>query len=101
VGRGLLGRGRPVHVGCVAAAAEGYLISDQGLLNVALGSRHVADYHELVARVTSGDETLLHDQMLMGAAVVRYLSSASGVSVEVLAIPDPEIERAAGFVPTC
>jgi catechol 2,3-dioxygenase-like lactoylglutathione lyase family enzyme len=79
---------------------EGYRISDQGLLNVALGSRAVRDYRTLVSGIPEGtDEIVVHHEMEMGSAVVRYLTGPGGISVEVLAIPDPEIERAAGFRP--
>jgi catechol 2,3-dioxygenase-like lactoylglutathione lyase family enzyme len=77
---------------------DGYLISDQGLLNIALGSRSVADHRNLVARARKHD-VLMHQEMSIGSAVVRYLSGPETLSVEVLAIPDPEIEDASGFAP--
>jgi catechol 2,3-dioxygenase-like lactoylglutathione lyase family enzyme len=74
-----------------------YRISDQGLLNIALGSRSVADYEATVARL--GPSVRSHRESHIGPAVVRYLSSDQDLSVEILAIPDPAIERAAGFLP--
>jgi catechol 2,3-dioxygenase-like lactoylglutathione lyase family enzyme len=76
---------------------DGYLISDQGLLNIALGSRVVEDYHRLVSRL--GGDVTAHQEMTMDTAVVRYLTGGGGTSVEILAIPDPLIELAAGFLP--
>jgi catechol 2,3-dioxygenase-like lactoylglutathione lyase family enzyme len=79
---------------------EGYRISDQGLVNVALGSRVVEDYRTLVSGISEGaDGIVMHHEMETGSAVVRYLTGPGDISVEVLAIPDPEIERAAGFRP--
>jgi catechol 2,3-dioxygenase-like lactoylglutathione lyase family enzyme len=76
---------------------DDYRISDQGLMNVALGSREVADYEDAVARL--GPSVRSHLETHVGPAVVRYLTSDQGLSVEVLAIPDRAIEEAAGFKP--
>jgi catechol 2,3-dioxygenase-like lactoylglutathione lyase family enzyme len=85
------------HGGGTPRQPGDYRISDQGILNIALGSRAVVDYAAAVEAL--GDRVRSHPETHVGSAVVRYLTSDQNLSVEVLAIPDPAIERAAGFVP--
>jgi hypothetical protein len=75
-----------------------YHISDQGILNVALGSRDVADYQVVAARVRAAGYRA-HQELAIGMAASRYLVDDQGFSVELLAIPDPGIERDFGFQP--
>lgn len=77
---------------------DDYRLSDQGLMNVALGSRSVDDYRHVVAGL--GPAVRSYQETHLGPAVVRYVADRHDLSVEVLAIPDPEIERAAGFAPS-
>ncbi|MBP0458177.1 VOC family protein [Streptomyces montanisoli] len=77
---------------------EGYLISDQGLLNIALGSRHTEDYRRLLSRARDSSATV-HGELRIGSAAASYLTGPGGISVELLTIPDLAIERAAGFHP--
>ncbi|HEX6451815.1 MAG TPA: hypothetical protein VF060_20420, partial [Trebonia sp.] len=75
-----------------------YQICDQGLLNIAFGSRAVADYETVVAQVKAGGYQV-HGELAIGPAASRYLLDDQGFSVELLAIPDPGIERDFGFKP--
>jgi catechol 2,3-dioxygenase-like lactoylglutathione lyase family enzyme len=76
----------------------GYRISDQGILNVALGSRDVADYQAVAARVRAAGYRA-HQELAIGTAASRYLVDDQGFSVELLTIPDPGIEQDFGFQP--
>jgi len=76
----------------------GYRISDQGILNVALGSRDVAAYQAVAARATASGYWS-HQELQIGTAASRYLVDDQGFSVELLTIPDPGTEREFGFVP--
>lgn len=74
----------------------GYRICDQGLLNIALGSRSTADYTATVDSVRRAGHQL-HSEMTIGSAAARYMVTDQGLSVELLAIPDPVVEKEFGF----
>ena len=76
----------------------GYRICDQGLLNIALGSRSVEDFRALTGRVRLGGFRL-HSELEVGAARGFYAVGADDLSVELLVIPDSELERQLGYVP--
>jgi catechol 2,3-dioxygenase-like lactoylglutathione lyase family enzyme len=73
-------------------------LCDQGILNIAFGSRTVADYTAVVAQVSAGGYQV-HDELAIGPAAARYLLDDQGFSVELLTIPDPAVERDFGFAP--
>jgi len=73
-------------------------LCDQGILNIAFGSRTVADYKAVVAQVSAGGYQV-HDELAIGPAAACYLLDDQGFSVELLTIPDPAIERDFGFAP--
>jgi catechol 2,3-dioxygenase-like lactoylglutathione lyase family enzyme len=73
-------------------------LCDQGILNIAFGSRTVADYKAVVAQVSAGGYQV-HDELAIGPAAARYLLDDQGFSVELLTIPDPAMERDFGFAP--
>jgi catechol 2,3-dioxygenase-like lactoylglutathione lyase family enzyme len=77
---------------------DDYRISDQGLLNVAFGSRLPADYQAVTAQASAGGYQV-NDELAIGSAASRYLLDDQGISVELLTIPDPAIERDFGFRP--
>ena len=64
----------------------GYRICDQGLLNVAFGSRSAEACETTVARVRA-DGYRLHDELPIGSARVRYVVGTDDLSVELLTIP--------------
>jgi catechol 2,3-dioxygenase-like lactoylglutathione lyase family enzyme len=76
-----------------------YRISDQGLLNVAFGSRLPAEYQTVTAQARARGYQV-NDELAIGSAASRYLLDDQGTSVELLTIPDPAIERDFGFLPT-
>ena len=78
---------------------DGYRICDQGLLNVAFGSRSPEDYEATVARVRAGGYRL-HGELAVGPARARYIVGTDDLSVELLTIPDRKIEEEFGFLPT-
>jgi hypothetical protein len=66
-------------------------------MNMAVGSRSVDDYRSVVAGL--GPDVRPHRETHMGPAVVRYVADRHDLGAEILAIPDPEIEKTAGFTP--
>lgn len=77
---------------------DDYLLSDQGILNIAIASRTFSDYSDTITRVTAAGYHA-NPEMVVGPAAVRYLLDDQDVSVECLTIPDPDVERFAGFFP--
>ncbi|MEE4024021.1 VOC family protein [Gordonia sp. PKS22-38] len=75
---------------------DGYRISDRGILNVAFGSREVNDYDAVIARL-DGNGYPINGELAIGPARSSYANGADGLSVELLTIPDPEIEQQFGF----
>jgi catechol 2,3-dioxygenase-like lactoylglutathione lyase family enzyme len=73
-------------------------LCDQGILNIAFGSRTVADYKAVVAQVSAGGYQV-HDELTISPAAARYLLDDQNFSVELLTIPDPAVERDFGFAP--
>ncbi len=73
-------------------------ICDQGILNIAFGSRVVAHYETVVNQVRSAGFRL-YQEMILGPAKAHYLLGPDDLSVELLAIPDAVTEREHGFVP--
>ena len=80
------------------AKPDGYRLSDQGLMNVAVGYRQRADLPPLVETLSAAGSPptspLLDNQLPAGA----YVHAPDGTSVEVLAVP-PEFDSATGFAP--
>ncbi len=74
----------------------GYRICDQGLLNIAVGSRSTTDYAATVDDVRRAGYHL-HGEMAIGSAAARYMVTDQDLSVELLVIPDPVIEKEFGF----
>ena len=72
-------------------------VCDQGILNIALGSRAAADYQTVVNRVR-GSEFGLHAELVNGPASGHYSVGPDDLSVELLTIPAPAMEQF-GFIP--
>jgi catechol 2,3-dioxygenase-like lactoylglutathione lyase family enzyme len=84
-----IGRARPA----------GYLICDQGILNVALGSQDKATYDAAYRRVTeAGFRSYSPPFSLPNVATVAYFDDDQGISVELLHV-DPTALGRMGFVP--
>lgn len=73
-------------------------ICDQGILNIAFGSRVVEDYETVVNQVRSAGFRL-YQEMILGTAKAYYVLGPDDLSVELLTIPDVVLERKHGFVP--
>jgi catechol 2,3-dioxygenase-like lactoylglutathione lyase family enzyme len=78
---------------------ENYQLSDQGLLNVAFGSREPEDYDTVMDQVRLGGFRM-QGELAVGSARGRFLVGADDLSVETITIPEAEIERALGFTPS-
>lgn len=77
----------------------GYLLSDQGILNIALGSLDRRDFDESYARaVANGFLGNTDPWHVPGVATVVYLNGPQGLSVELLQMEPGALERI-GFVP--
>jgi catechol 2,3-dioxygenase-like lactoylglutathione lyase family enzyme len=83
-------RGRP--------RPEGYRISDQGILNVALGFRDKAEFFEVYRRVLDAGYSSNCDAIDLGDGGVVYLNDDQGFSVEMLCA-SPAMDEAIGFTP--
>jgi uncharacterized protein YbdZ (MbtH family)/catechol 2,3-dioxygenase-like lactoylglutathione lyase family enzyme len=82
-------RGRPA----------GYMLSDQGILNVALGGTDKAEFDRVYARaVAYGFRGQTDPWTVPNLATVVYLTDEQGFSVELLHVESNAIERM-GFVP--
>jgi catechol 2,3-dioxygenase-like lactoylglutathione lyase family enzyme len=80
--------------------SAGYLLSDQGILNVALGSTRRQDFDALYERVRrAGFAPNSEPWTLPGIATVVYFSDDQGFSVELLHVEPAGLEHM-GFVPT-
>ncbi|MGW2383845.1 VOC family protein [Streptomyces sp. NPDC001658] len=77
---------------------EGYRVSDQGILNVAFGSRSPGIYDAVLDRFrASGFQ--LHAELKVASARGHFAVGAEGLSVEFLTVPDLETEQLLGFGP--
>jgi catechol 2,3-dioxygenase-like lactoylglutathione lyase family enzyme len=77
---------------------ESYRISDQGILNVALGFREIQQLRELWERVIRNGYTSNSDVVELGQGGVVYCNDDQGFSVELLCCP-PEMDADFGFTP--
>lgn len=77
---------------------EGYQISDQGLLNVALGFRDKAEFDRVYGRIIDAGYTSNSEPIDFGSAAVVYMSDDQGFSVELLYC-DPAMDAGLGFEP--
>ncbi|HEY5333420.1 MAG TPA: hypothetical protein VIJ21_07710 [Solirubrobacterales bacterium] len=76
---------------------DGYLISDQGVLNLGLASRDPGVYREAVAAVERGGYRT--DLEVVGEhSKVRYARDDQGFSVELMCV-EPEADRELGYIP--
>jgi catechol 2,3-dioxygenase-like lactoylglutathione lyase family enzyme len=75
----------------------GSRLSDQGLMNVAAGSRDRADLERLYERIVAGGYRP-NAELMPGSAGGTYLEDADGNSFEVLAVPR-EFDPLFGFTP--
>ena len=78
---------------------EGYRISDQGLLNVALGYRDMDQFLEALERVLSAGYTANSEYLPIGPGGCVYCNDDQGFSVELLCSTGAAMDEAAGFVP--
>jgi catechol 2,3-dioxygenase-like lactoylglutathione lyase family enzyme len=77
----------------------GYMLSDQGILNVALGCTDKAEFDHTYARaVARGFRGQIEPWTLPGVATVVYLTDEQGFSVELLHVEPGALARM-GFVP--
>jgi catechol 2,3-dioxygenase-like lactoylglutathione lyase family enzyme len=84
-------RGRP--------RPAGYMLSDQGILNVALGTTRLDDFRALYERVVAaGYHCNTEPWTLPGVATVVYVNDDQGFSVELLHVETQALERM-GFRP--
>jgi catechol 2,3-dioxygenase-like lactoylglutathione lyase family enzyme len=77
---------------------EGYRISDQGILNVALGFREMKEFREVYERVIDRGYTSNFEPVEFGEGGVVYCNDDQGFSVELMCAP-PALDEAIGFVP--
>jgi catechol 2,3-dioxygenase-like lactoylglutathione lyase family enzyme len=77
---------------------KGYRISDQGILNVALGFRDRAEFREVYQRVVDRGYTPNREPLELGDGGVVYCNDDQGFSVELMCTA-PEMDAAVGFVP--
>ena len=77
---------------------EGYRISDQGLLNIALGFRERAEFDSAYSRCREGGLEPNGPPLRLGAWSVVYVNDDQGFSVELLHV-QPWYERQMGFRP--
>ncbi|GAA3853711.1 hypothetical protein GCM10023084_04940 [Streptomyces lacrimifluminis] len=68
-------------------------------VNIAFGSRSVADYEAVTEQVRRGGYRL-HSEVTVAPARARYLLGPDDLSVELLTIPDGDLEKAHGYEPT-
>jgi catechol 2,3-dioxygenase-like lactoylglutathione lyase family enzyme len=80
------------------ARPDGYRISDQGILNVALGFREIEPWRELYERILRNGYTSNCDPVQLGPGGVVYCNDDQGFSVELLCCP-PEMDADFGFTP--
>lgn len=77
----------------------GYMLSDQGILNVALGTTDKTEFDDLSRRANAhGFKGHVEPWTVPGVATVVYLTDPQGFSVELLHV-DPEAMERMGFVP--
>ena len=76
----------------------GYLLSDQGILNLALGSTTRRDFDEQYCRIRScGYRSTSEPWTVAGVATVVYIDDGQGFSVELLHV-EPDALEEMGFV---
>lgn len=81
------------------ARPAGYLLSDQGILNVAFGSQDRATFDRMCARIRrSGFRANSSPWTVESVATVVYLTDGHGFSVELLHV-EPTALEAMGFTP--
>ena len=76
---------------------SGYLFSDQGILNVALGSADEGTFFHTYERALDAGYRSNSEPLREGEVLVVYLNDGSGNSVELLCVPPPAMEKM-GFV---
>lgn len=77
----------------------GYLLSDQGILNIALGCTNKSEFDDVYARaVARGFRGCTEPWTLPDVATVVYLTDEQGFSVELLHVEPSALARM-GFVP--
>ncbi len=77
---------------------DGYRISDQGLLNIALGFRRQADFDAMYQKVSAAGYRGNWRPLNLGAWTVVYVNDDQGFSVEMLFVR-PWYDRPMGFRP--
>jgi hypothetical protein len=81
------------------ARRAGYMLSDQGILNVAFGCTEKAKFDDVYARaVGHGLRGQTDPWTVPGLATVVYLTDEQGFSVELLHV-EPDALARMGFVP--
>jgi catechol 2,3-dioxygenase-like lactoylglutathione lyase family enzyme len=78
---------------------DGYRISDQGILNVAFGSRDLDAYAAVTERIRLGGFQI-NGEVAIGPARGCYVRGVDDLSVELTAIPDPGLEAEFGYLPS-
>lgn len=77
---------------------EGYRISDQGILNVALGFRDKETFYAIHRRVVDGGYRPNSDPVDLGDGGVVYVNDDQGFSVELL-FAAPSMDEKVGYTP--
>ena len=75
---------------------DDYRVCDQGLVNLAFGSRSLKAYRAVCKRLQDAGFRL-HAELPIVSAFARYAVGVDDLSVELLAIPDQEMDRDFGF----
>ncbi len=76
-----------------------YRISDQGILNIALGYREMADLRRVHSRVLAAGYRCNSDLLEIGGGGCVYCNDDQGFSVELLCSDGPKMDEAVGFLP--
>lgn len=78
---------------------DGYRISDQGILNIALGTRSRQTYRQTIDRVLAAPGYQGSKEVSNEAVQAQYTMNDDGFSVEVWSVHE-SADEAVGFVPT-
>jgi uncharacterized protein YndB with AHSA1/START domain/catechol 2,3-dioxygenase-like lactoylglutathione lyase family enzyme len=79
---------------------DAYLLSDQGILNIAVGARRKADFNAVYRRAEAfGAKPNCRPVHLPGAGSVVYVNDPQGFSVEILRTTPGLADRIFGFEP--
>lgn len=78
---------------------DGYRVSDQGIVNIAFGTRHKRDHMEVYQRTVEAGALLNCSPIHIPGSGVVYVNDAQGFSVEILWMKPGKADRNWGFLP--